>query len=142
MNISAKTEYACIAILELARRYSDNLPVRIKDISERHGIPNRFLVQILLQLKGAGLVISIRGASGGYRLAHPPKLISLGQVMAIVDGHSDQLHQNSGNSTPLSAVLLSRWTKILEQQQTRLHEITFADLLEEAAGQSEAMYYI
>ena len=92
MNISAKTEYACIAILELARRYSDNLPVRIKDISERHGIPNRFLVQILLQLKGAGLVISIRGASGGYRLAHPPKLISLGQVMAIVDGHSCLLY--------------------------------------------------
>lgn len=67
-----------MAILELASRYSEKPPVRIKDISERHGIPNRFLVQILLQLKGAGLVISIRGASGGYRLAYSPKEITLG----------------------------------------------------------------
>ncbi len=95
MNISAKTEYACVAMLELASRYPEDVPVRIKDISDRHGIPNRFLVQILLQLKGAGLVISIRGASGGYRLAHAPKDISLGQVMSIVDGHASELHQNS-----------------------------------------------
>ena len=142
MNISAKTEYACVAILELASRYREDVPVRIKDISERHGIPNRFLVQILLQLKGAGLVISIRGASGGYRLAHPPQNISLGQVMSIVDGHSTELHQNSENSTPLSAALLSTWETILEIQQTKLREVSFADLLEKAAGQSEAMYYI
>ena len=142
MNISAKTEYACMAILELASRYSEKPPVRIKDISERHGIPNRFLVQILLQLKGAGLVISIRGASGGYRLAYSPKEITLGQVMSIVNGHSSELHQNSENSTPLSAVLLSTWTMMLEKHQSRLHKITFADLLEQAAGQSEAMYYI
>ncbi|MBA62146.1 MAG: Rrf2 family transcriptional regulator [Planctomycetaceae bacterium] len=142
MNISAKTEYACVAILELAGRYGNNLPVRIKDISERHGIPNRFLVQILLQLKGAGLVISIRGASGGYRLAQDPKNISLGQVMSIVDGNASQLQQNSENSTPYSGVLLSTWTRIRSQQQRRLQEITFADLLEQAAGQSEAMYYI
>ena len=142
MNISAKTEYACVAMLELASRYPDNVPVRIKDISDRHGIPNRFLVQILLQLKGAGLVISIRGASGGYRLAHAPKDISLGQVMSIVDGHASELHQNSEKSTPLSAVLLSTWATILDQQQTQLFTITFADLLERSLGQSEAMYYI
>lgn len=142
VHISAKTEYACIAILELASRYNEQAPVRIKDISERHGIPNRFLVQILLQLKGAGLVNSIRGASGGYRLASTPKEVSLGQVMAIVDGHSGDIYQNSENSTPLSAVLLSNWNQILSKQQETLHQITFADLLEQAQGQSEAMYYI
>tara|TARA_Y100001934_G_C12348789_1_gene774237 strand:+ start:1036 stop:1464 length:429 start_codon:yes stop_codon:yes gene_type:complete len=142
VNISAKTEYACVAMLELASRYPDNVPIRIKDISDRHGIPNRFLVQILLQLKGAGLVVSIRGASGGYRLAHAPKDISLGQVMSIIDGHAAELHQNAENSTPLSAVLLSTWGSIIDQQQTQLYEITFADLLERAVGQSEAMYYI
>ena len=55
MHISAKTEYACVAILELASRFSDNAPVRIKDIAERHGIPNRFLVQILLEYISMGL---------------------------------------------------------------------------------------
>ena len=44
-------------------------PVHIRDISEVYGIPERYLVQILLQLKGAGLVASTRGATGGYRLA-------------------------------------------------------------------------
>ena len=142
MHISAKTEYACVAILELASRFSDNAPVRIKDIAERHGIPNRFLVQILLQLKGAGLVISIRGASGGYRLTHSPKDISLGQVMAIVDGHANEVFQNSENSTPLSSVLLATWNQMLSQQTSQLHKISIADLLERSHGQSEAMYYI
>ena len=56
-------------------------PVRIREISEAHGIPERYLVQILLQLKGAGLVASTRGASGGYRLARPAAEISLGEVL-------------------------------------------------------------
>ena len=72
MKISAKAEYACLAILALARPRPDDPPLRIREISEAHGIPERYLVQILLQLKGAGLVHSTRGASGGYRLARPP----------------------------------------------------------------------
>src|SRR4029453_18506042 len=56
MTISAKVEYACVAVLELAARYESDEPVRIRDIADAHGIPSRFLVQILLQLKGAGLV--------------------------------------------------------------------------------------
>ena len=82
MTISAKVEYACVAILELAARYDSDEPVRIRDIADAHGIPSRFLVQILLQLKGAGLVQSTRGATGGYALAKPPEAISLADVMA------------------------------------------------------------
>ena len=72
MKFSAKTEYACLAVLELARAFDSDEPVRIRSIAEEHGIPSRFLVQILLQLKGAGLVNSTRGAAGGYQLAKPP----------------------------------------------------------------------
>ena len=68
MRVSAKTEYACIAMLELAAQYGSAEPVRIRRIAERHDVPPRFLVQILLQLKGAGLVASVRGAAGGYHL--------------------------------------------------------------------------
>ena len=71
MRISAKTEYACIAVMELGNCYGDGDPVRVRDIAERHGIPSRFLVQILLQLKAAGFVASTRGASGGYRRNYP-----------------------------------------------------------------------
>ena len=63
MNISAKTEYACIAVLELALNYGSGDPVTIRAIAETHGIPSRFLVQILLQLKGTGIVGSTRGAA-------------------------------------------------------------------------------
>src|SRR5262249_35833482 len=79
MKIAAKAEYACLAILALARCQPDDPPLRIREIAEEHGIPERYLVQILLQLKGAGLVVSVRGALGGYRLARPPDRISLGE---------------------------------------------------------------
>ena len=88
MNISAKTEYACIAVLELAARYGSGKPVRIRDIADANGIPSRFLVQILLQLKSAGIVGSTRGAAGGYQLVKPPAEITLGEVMAVSDGQS------------------------------------------------------
>ncbi len=70
MKVSAKTEYASIAVLELSQSYHTGEPVRIRDIADRHGIPSRFLVQILLQLKGVGIVQSSRGAGGGYQLRH------------------------------------------------------------------------
>jgi len=78
MNIFAKTEYACVAMLELAANYGSGKPVPIRTIAARHGVPDRFLVQILLQIKAAGLVASTRGAAGGYHLACPPAEVSLG----------------------------------------------------------------
>jgi len=77
MKISAKTEYACIAMIELAAQYGRGEPLRIRKIAERHHIPPRFLVQILLQLKGAGLGASTRGAAGGYHLLKSPEQVSL-----------------------------------------------------------------
>ena len=77
MKISAKAEYACLAVLALAQQGPDVVTLRIREISQEYGIPERYLVQILLQLKGAGLVASTRGASGGYRLARPASSISL-----------------------------------------------------------------
>src|SRR6184192_3344640 len=84
LPFSAKAEYACIAMLELAARHGAQ-PVRLKQIAEGHRIPQRFLVQILLQLKGSGLVVSARGASGGYLLARPPDTITLADVLNVID---------------------------------------------------------
>src|SRR5438105_2486305 len=86
MRVSAKAEYACVAMLELAANYSsESQPMRVKDIADAHGIPQRFLVQILLQLKGAGLVASTRGAAGGYHMAKPPAAVSLADIISIID---------------------------------------------------------
>jgi Rrf2 family protein len=144
MKISAKTEYACIAMLELASRHGSGDPVRIRKIAERHDVPPRFLVQILLQLKGAGLVRSTRGAAGGYHLERPPDQVSLGEVMRIIEG------SNKGNGTSTSAspdspavkALSQAWADVEAVQREMLNKISFADLLERARSHDDRMYYI
>ncbi len=144
MKISAKTEYACIAMLELASRHGSGEPVRIRKIAERHDVPPRFLVQILLQLKGAGLVRSTRGAAGGYHLNRPPEEVSLGEVMQIIEGGP----KNNGNVTsaspdsPAVKALLQAWSDVDAVQRDMLSKITFADLLERARSHDDRMYYI
>ncbi len=85
MRLSAKAQYACVAMVDLASRQGDPNPVHLKQIAEKHGISQRFLVQILLQLKGAGLVDSTRGATGGYLLAKHPSQISLADIVHAID---------------------------------------------------------
>ena len=70
MKLSAKTEYACLAMLQLAEEYDTGEPVQIRRIADEHGIPSRFLVQILLQLKGASLVAE-HARRGGRLSARP-----------------------------------------------------------------------
>lgn len=145
MKISAKTEYACIAMLELSSRYGSGEPVRIRKIAERHDVPPRFLVQILLQLKGAGLVASTRGAAGGYHLLRPPETISLGEVMEVIEGSPEgNGHPTSAASpdSPAVKVLMKAWQDVNQKEREMLKGITFADLLERARAEDEQMYYI
>jgi Rrf2 family protein len=144
MRVSAKTEYACIAMLELAAQYGSNEPVRIRRIAERHDVPPRFLVQILLQLKGAGLVASVRGAAGGYHLVKPPQEVSLGQVMEVIEGSSEENSQTSSASpdSPAVKVLMQAWKEVSDVQRKMLDSITLADLLDRAKAQDEQMYHI
>ncbi len=144
MRVSAKTEYACIAMVELAAHYGSSEPVRIRRIAERHDVPPRFLVQILLQLKGAGLVASVRGAAGGYHLVKPPQDISLGQVMEVIDGSPEEKGQTSSASpeSPAVKVLMQTWKEVSDVQRKMLEGISLANLLERAKAQDEQMYHI
>ena len=144
MRISAKTEYACIAMLELASQFGSGQPVRIRSIAERHDVPPRFLVQILLQLKGAGLVASTRGAAGGYHLVREPSSISLGEVMETIEGSSNGEGMTSSASpdSPAVRALASAWQEVAAMKRRLLGEISFADLLDRAREQDEHMYYI
>ena len=142
MKISAKTEYACIAMLELAERYGSGEPVRIRTIADEHGVPPRFLVQILLQLKGAGLVASTRGASGGYQLVRPPEEVSLGEVMSVIEGPGEPIASSASPDSHSAKTLQVTWQEIADVQRQALHAITFADLIERARRTTETMYYI
>lgn len=143
MNLSARVEYACLAVLELAVHYGRGEPRRVRDIAEAHGIPSPFLVQILLQLKTAGLVVSVRGASGGYQLARPPAQVSLGDVVALIEGprgESKGSETRSGSAT--SRALRDAWNEVWRAEREVLESVTFADLADRVRGRSETMYYI
>lgn len=142
MNISAKTEYACVAVLELALQFDDGQPVQIRKIAEQHGIPPRFLVQILLQLKSAGLVSSTRGSSGGYRLLRDPAALTLGEVMRVIEGETLTVTSKATSDTSVSRVLVDVWQSIADTEREMLDGTTFAELAERSRASNEVMFYI
>ena len=85
MRLSRRSEYACLALIELAQSAGDDY-VRIADISARKGVPRKYLEQILLILKRNGYACSARGPRGGYRLAKPADRISLAAIIRLMDG--------------------------------------------------------
>ncbi|HTU19560.1 MAG TPA: Rrf2 family transcriptional regulator [Gemmataceae bacterium] len=131
MRISAKAEYACVAVLELAANYTESQPLPIKTIAEAQEIPQYFLVQILLQLKTAGLVVSVRGASGGYQLARPPDAITLADVINAIDDRAATPRSalTKGRRSPAVGVLLGIWHEVQAEEQRALQRVTLADLI-------------
>jgi Rrf2 family cysteine metabolism transcriptional repressor len=130
MKISAKAEYACLAVMALARHGPNEPPVRIREIAEAHGIPERYLVQILLQLKGAGLVTSTRGAAGGYRLARPAREISLGEVLTAIDGPESPSREPL---EPAAQALAAVWEHVRAAERAVLNQTSIAQLAERIA---------
>lgn len=141
MNLSAKSEYACLAMLELAQHFDAQQPVQIRRIAEQHGIPSQFLVQILQELKRAGLVTSTRGAAGGYRLAHSPQEVTLAEVLDVIEGTSQNC-SCSADASPLAPVLLEVCQQLADTRREQLAGITLADLVARATVTAGPMWYI
>jgi Rrf2 family protein len=139
MRITAKAEYACFAMLELALNSNSSQPVRVKSIADAHGIDSRFLVQILIALKGAGLVSSLRGASGGYQLARPPAEITLADIIHSIDRPPSPRPMAESSSGVVQAVR-GVWKDIDESENRILEKTTLADLVQRL-GASAAMSY-
>ena len=140
MHLSAKTQNACMAVLELARRHEDPQPVCLKTIASTHGLSSQFLVQVLLQLKRAGIVKSIRGAGGGYRLAADPEHISLLDIVTAIEGQPLKLALNVDD--PIGRVLSDSWSSLVEQHQDRLAKQTLKSLIASVKSPAANMYYI
>lgn len=87
MKITSKGEYALKALIELAIDHDrGNTVTLINDVARRKKIPQKYLEQILLSLKNAGILVSKRGVGGGYSLSRSPENISLGEIIRAVDG--------------------------------------------------------
>jgi Rrf2 family protein len=85
LKISQKGLYALQAMMTLARRYEQGA-IKIRDIAAESDLPEKFLELILLELKNARIVDSVRGARGGYQLRRPPSNIPLSDIIRLVDG--------------------------------------------------------
>ncbi|HEX4977808.1 MAG TPA: Rrf2 family transcriptional regulator, partial [Nocardioides sp.] len=85
MRVSAKSDYALRALIELASR-ADGGPVSAEELGRAQEIPHNFLQAILADLRRAGIVISQRGQAGGWRMARPPADVSVADVIRAVDG--------------------------------------------------------
>jgi len=98
VKLSTRSEYACLAIIDLAQNQGDGV-CTIHDISARRSIPRKYLEQILLTLKRSGYLTSKMGAGGGYRLARPAGQITLAEVTALMreirDYISDKLEKTT-----------------------------------------------
>ncbi len=138
MRISARCDYACRALLELALHWANKQPVQTYTMSEKQHVPMKYLVQILIQLKRMGLVESVRGKQGGYYLAKPPDKISLGEVIREVGG---PLLPMANSATKKESVFATIWTEVEEAMAKVLDKVTFEDILNKAKGMEGAVVY-
>jgi Rrf2 family iron-sulfur cluster assembly transcriptional regulator len=142
MRVSTRGDYACRALLSLAL-HADDQPTSVRDIAERTGLPQPYLEQILLALKGAGLVRSKRGVGGGYVLARSPDQLTLGQIVAAVDGpivvgDFGEPHEGGACDHEGQCVLLAVWAAVSEHMRAHLDSYTLADMVDQARGDALA----
>lgn len=139
MKVSTRGDYASRALLSLALHGSAG-PTSVRDIAERTGLPQPYLEQILLALKGAGLVRSKRGVGGGYVLARDPEEITLAQIVAAVDGpiragDFGEPHTGGACDHEGQCVLLAIWGDLSHRMQGLLDAYTLADLSDMTRGE-------
>lgn len=139
MRLSVKTDYAARAVLELAKQPVNGQACKVEELALASGTSANFLVQILIDLKSAQIVVSVRGKQGGYRLAKIPEEITLGDVWRAVDGQVLDTPALEDKNCP--EVLQDAWAQIRESVNRESDEINFAQLLE-ATGREKEMYYI
>jgi Rrf2 family protein len=144
VRISAKGEYAIKAMLDLAMSRERGL-IPIQEIAARQSIPQRYLEQVLLSLKRAGLLTSKRGSTGGYHLTKAPEEITVGAVLRAVEGGSTfeaaQGRRNGGAGHELAEL----WDEISEAVSQVVDRLTFGDLVTrtlERRRTAKPMYHI
>jgi len=140
MRVSTRGDYASRALLSLAL-HPDAGPTSVRDIAERTGLPQPYLEQILLALKGAGLVRSKRGVGGGYVLARRPEDIRLSDIVSAVDGpitvgDFGEPHQDGACDHEGQCVLLAVWHVVSEHMRAHLDAFTLAHLASAARGEA------
>jgi Rrf2 family protein len=145
VELSCKSEYAILALIELATYYQSGEPLQIRQIAAQQKIPDRYLEQLLATLRRGGLVKSQRGSRGGYLLTREPWKITIFEVLGCLEGLDIKIAEEDMKPKTLdSGVVEEIWQEARQAANSVLQKYTVADLCEkrDSRKQLDLMYYI
>ncbi|MEM8543233.1 MAG: RrF2 family transcriptional regulator [Cyanobacteria bacterium P01_H01_bin.119] len=132
MKLTTRGHYSVKALLDLSLQSPEKL-VSVSAIAARQSLPAPYLEKLLIELRRAGLVVSVRGAQGGYRLARSPAQISLGQILEAVGETLDPLPRHQGDPAQAEDwVTLTLWNRLHQKLKEALYSISLEDLYYDA----------
>ncbi|MBD6619845.1 Rrf2 family transcriptional regulator [Komarekiella sp. 'clone 1'] len=143
LDLSSKVEYALLALLELASHHGKKVPLTISEITAKQPIPERYLEQILTNLRRTGVVQSQRGSKGGFVLVREPWQITLLEIVTLVEGERKE-KESSEPPTLERSLVYEIWEQANAASIEVLRRHTLQDLCQEreARAQQSPMYYI
>ncbi|AFZ58859.1 Rrf2 family transcriptional regulator [Anabaena cylindrica FACHB-243] len=146
MELSCKSEYAILALLEMAIHYESCEPMQIRQIAAQQNIPDRYLEQLLATLRRGGIVKSQRGSKGGYLLAREPWKISILDILECLEGLDVRISEEDTNNLKSvdSSIVDEIWQEARQAANAVLQKHSLQDLCEkrDSRRQLDIMYYI
>ncbi len=145
VELSCKSEYALLALLELAAHYSSGEPLQIRQIAAEQNIPDRYLEQLLAILRRANLIRSQRGARGGYLLAREPWKITLLEVVNCIEGIESHPVELTREAKSVEGMVIREvWQEAGHAAYAVLQKYTLQDIADkrDSRRQLDFMYYI
>jgi len=139
VKLSTRSRYGARLMVDLALHYNQG-PVQLSEISKRQDISVKYLEQILIPLKKAGYVVTVRGPKGGYMLADPPEEITMAQIVELLEGRRNLVAcMANPEICSRSDVCITKnlWEELTEMIYEKLESITLADLAEKARRKDE-----
>ena len=137
MKVGQKLEYACRVMIQLGRHAQDGQVSRVEDLANKESVSSNFLVQILNELRRAGLVSSRRGKMGGYALAKAPNEITLADMVKAIEG--DVLSIDSDKKGESGERVVTIWEQVAKDIEGRMAAVTLGEMM--SSGDS-LEYYI
>lgn len=141
MNFTTKSRYALRAVVDIAiHQGKTGLPIRRMDIGNREGVSQDYLEQILVRLREARIVESVRGPGGGYRLIRSPESITVWDVIAAAEDHLDNIPCNAADEPACGrwehCLVRPVWKHLKQAMRREMKGFTIADIVE---GRCEVM---
>lgn len=132
MKLTKRGHYSVKALLDLCLQPQGTL-ASVNEIAQRQSLPAPYLEKLLIELRHSGIIVSVRGAQGGYRLSRKPNEISLGQILAAVGENIDPMPKYKPRVNHAEDwVTFSLWKRLHKSMQAALHQISLEDLYHDA----------